>query len=106
MQGGTTAEGIHLGAMVGTVDIVLRCLTGMRALGPVLRLDPALPPEVKHLKFSVHYRGQRVDIELAEDRVRLGVRPGGTTPVNLLVHGQPVELAPGQERELALERTP
>ena len=106
VQGGTTAEGIHLGAMAGTVDIVLRCLTGMRALGPVLRLDPALPPEVKHLKFSVHYRGQRVDIELAEDRVRLGVRPGGTTPVNLLVHGQPVELAPGQERELALERTP
>jgi len=47
-----------------------------------------------------------VDIELAEDRVRLGVRPGGTTTVNLLVHGQPVELAPGQERELALERTP
>lgn len=57
MQGGTTAEGIHLGAMAGTVDIVLRCLTGMRALGPVLRLDPALPPEVKHLMFSVYYRG-------------------------------------------------
>ncbi len=58
------------------------------------------------MRFSVHYRGQRVDIELAENRVRLGVRPGGTTTVNLLVHGQPVELAPGQERELALERTP
>ena len=106
VQGGTTAEGIHLGAMAGTVDIVLRCLTGMRALGPVLRLDPALPTEVKQLRFSVHYRGQRVHVELAEDRIRLAVRPGGTTPVHLLVHGQPVELAPGQERELALERTP
>ena len=63
VQGGTTAEGIHLGAMAGTVDIVLRCLTGMRALGPVLRFDPALPPEVKQLRFSVHYRGQRVDVE-------------------------------------------
>jgi trehalose/maltose hydrolase-like predicted phosphorylase/beta-phosphoglucomutase-like phosphatase (HAD superfamily) len=105
VQGGTTAEGIHLGAMAGTVDIVLRCLTGMRALGPVLRFDPALPPEVKHLKFSVHYRGQRVDVDLAEDRIRLSVRPGGATPVNLLVQGQAVELAPGQERELLLERT-
>jgi trehalose/maltose hydrolase-like predicted phosphorylase/beta-phosphoglucomutase-like phosphatase (HAD superfamily) len=103
VQGGTTAEGIHLGAMAGTVDIVLRCLTGMRALGPVLRFDPALPPEVKQLRFSVHYRGQRVHVELAEDHIRLAVRPGGTTPVHLLVHGQPVELAPGQERELALE---
>jgi trehalose/maltose hydrolase-like predicted phosphorylase/beta-phosphoglucomutase-like phosphatase (HAD superfamily) len=104
VQGGTTAEGIHLGAMAGTVDIVLRCLTGMRALGPVLRFDPALPPEVKHLRFSVHYRGQRVDVDLAEDRIRLSVRPGGATPVHLLVQGQAVELAPGQGRELQLER--
>ncbi|GAA3109452.1 hypothetical protein GCM10010464_85400 [Pseudonocardia yunnanensis] len=103
VQGGTTAEGIHLGAMAGTVDIVLRCLTGMRALGPVLRFDPALPPEVKQLRFSVHYRGQRLDVDLGETRIHLSVRPGGTTPVNLLVQGQPVELAPGQERELQLE---
>jgi trehalose/maltose hydrolase-like predicted phosphorylase/beta-phosphoglucomutase-like phosphatase (HAD superfamily) len=105
VQGGTTAEGIHLGAMAGTVDIVLRCLTGMRALGPVLRFDPALPTEVKQLRFSVHYRGQRVDVDLAEDRIHLSVRPGGGSPVNLLVHGQAVELAPGQSRELPLERT-
>jgi trehalose/maltose hydrolase-like predicted phosphorylase len=105
VQGGTTAEGIHLGAMAGTVDIVLRCLTGMRALGPVLRFEPALPPEVKQLRFSVHYRGHRVDVDLAEDRIRLSVRPGGAGPVNLLVHGQAVELAPGQQRELQLERT-
>jgi trehalose/maltose hydrolase-like predicted phosphorylase/beta-phosphoglucomutase-like phosphatase (HAD superfamily) len=105
VQGGTTAEGIHLGAMAGTVDIVLRCLTGMRALGPALRFDPALPPQVKQLRFSVHYRGQRVDVDLAEDRIRLSVRPGGITAVNLLVQGQAVELAPGQERELLLERT-
>ncbi|WP_345612510.1 HAD-IA family hydrolase [Pseudonocardia adelaidensis] len=104
VQGGTTAEGIHLGAMAGTVDIVLRCLTGMRALGPVLRFEPALPPEVKQLRFSVHYRGHRVDVDLAEDRIRLSVRPGGTGPVNLLVHGHAVELAPGQQRELQLER--
>ena len=105
VQGGTTAEGIHLGAMAGTVDIVLRCLTGMRALGPVLRFEPALPTEVKQLRFSVHYRGQRVDVELAEDRIHLSVRPGGGSSVNLLVHGQAVELAPGQDRELPLERT-
>ena len=46
VQGGTTAEGIHLGAMVGAVDIVLRCLTGMQARGDVLCFDPLLPPEL------------------------------------------------------------
>src|SRR5919199_538853 len=71
VQGGTTAEGIHLGAMAGTVDVVLRCLTGMRARGEVLRFGPALPPEVKQLRFSVHFRGHRVDVTLAEDQMEV-----------------------------------
>jgi trehalose/maltose hydrolase-like predicted phosphorylase len=62
VQGGTTSEGIHLGAMAGTVDMVLRCLTGMRARGQVLRFDPALPPQVKELRFSVHYRGTALSL--------------------------------------------
>jgi trehalose/maltose hydrolase-like predicted phosphorylase/beta-phosphoglucomutase-like phosphatase (HAD superfamily) len=106
VQGDTTAEGIHLGAMAGTVDIVLRCLTGMRARGEVLRFDPALPPEVKQLHFSVHYRGHRIDVELAEDHLRLSSRPGGPRPIQVLVHDQTVELTPGQEREISLDRTP
>jgi trehalose/maltose hydrolase-like predicted phosphorylase/beta-phosphoglucomutase-like phosphatase (HAD superfamily) len=106
VQGGTTAEGIHLGAMAGTVDVVLRCLTGMRARGEVLRFDPALPPEVKQLHFSVHYRGHRIDVELAEDHMRLGSRPGPAQPIQVLIHDQTVELAAGQEREVSLERTP
>jgi trehalose/maltose hydrolase-like predicted phosphorylase len=103
VQGGTTAEGIHLGAMAGTVDIVLRCLAGMRARGPALRFDPALPPEVKQLNFSVHYRGHRIDVELAEDRLRLYSRPGAAQPIQILVHDQTIELGPGQEREIPLE---
>jgi trehalose/maltose hydrolase-like predicted phosphorylase len=106
VQGGTTAEGIHLGAMAGTVDIVLRCLAGMRARGPVLRFEPALPPQVKQLKFSVHYRGHRIDVELAEALVRLSSRPGGAQPIQVLVHDQTIELAPGQEQGVSLKRTP
>jgi trehalose/maltose hydrolase-like predicted phosphorylase/beta-phosphoglucomutase-like phosphatase (HAD superfamily) len=106
VQGGTTAEGIHLGAMAGTVDIVARCLTGLRARGPVLRFDPALPPQVKRLRFSIHYRGHRVDVDLAEDRLRLSSRPGPAQPIQVLVRDQTIELAPGQEREVSLERTP
>jgi trehalose/maltose hydrolase-like predicted phosphorylase/beta-phosphoglucomutase-like phosphatase (HAD superfamily) len=106
VQGGTTAEGIHLGAMAGTVDIVLRCLTGMRARGPVLQFDPALPPKVKQLKFSVHYRGHRIDIALAQDHMMISSRPGRAEPIQILVHDQTIELAPGQELEVSLERTP
>ena len=104
VQGGTTAEGIHLGAMAGTVDIVLRCLTGMRARGPVLRFDPALPPKVKQLRFSVHYRGHRIDVELVEDRLRLRSRPGRAQPIQVLVRDEMVELGPGEEREVPLDQ--
>jgi trehalose 6-phosphate phosphatase len=43
IQGGTTAEGIHLGAMAGTVDLVQRCYTGLETREDVLWLNPSLP---------------------------------------------------------------
>jgi alpha,alpha-trehalase len=102
VQGGTTAEGIHLGAMAGTVDVVLRCLTGMRARGQVLRFDPALPPEVKQLRFSVHYRGHRVDVALAEDHIWISSRPGRAAPIKVLVRDKVIELQAGEQTELEL----
>ena len=106
VQGGTTAEGIHLGALAGTVDIVQRCLTGMRARGEVLRFDPALPPEVKQLRFSVHYRGHRIEVLVAEDHMQVSSRPGGAPPIKVLVRDKTVELAPGAQTEFTLEHQP
>jgi trehalose/maltose hydrolase-like predicted phosphorylase/beta-phosphoglucomutase-like phosphatase (HAD superfamily) len=102
VQGGTTAEGIHLGAMAGTVDIVLRCLAGLRPRGEVLRFDPALPPQVKQVRFSVHYRGHRVDVTLAEGRIEVSSRPGRAQPITVLVRDQAVELAPGASHQFSL----
>ena len=104
VQGGTTAEGIHLGAMAGTVDIVQRRLTGMRAQGAALRFDPALPRQVKQVRFSIHYRGHRIEIVLTEDRMQLTSRPGSALPIRVVVRGKAVELAAGQQAEFALQR--
>ena len=83
VQGGTTAEGIHLGAMAGSVDIVQRCLTGMEARGDVLWFDPALPPEVPRLRFSAHCRGHRLNVEITQDRMRVTARPRPAAPIRL-----------------------
>jgi len=99
IQGGTTAEGIHLGAMAGTIDIVLRCLTGMLARGDTLRFDPALPAEVKQLRFSVHYRGNRLDISLCPDRISVICRPGRAAPVKVMAGQDTRLLGPGQSAE-------
>ena len=99
IQGGTTGEGIHLGAMAGTIDIVLRCLTGMLARGGTLRFDPALPAEVKQLRFSIHYRGNRLDIILVSDRMSVICRPGRAAPVTIMVREETRQLGPGESAE-------
>jgi alpha,alpha-trehalase len=99
IQGGTTAEGIHLGAMAGTIDIVLRCLTGMLARGDTLRFDPALPAEVKQLRFSVHYRGNRLDVSLTANRMSVICRPGRAAPVTVMVREETRQLGPGESAE-------
>jgi trehalose/maltose hydrolase-like predicted phosphorylase len=104
VQGGTTAEeGIHLGAMAGTVDIVQRRLTGMRAQGEVLRFDPALPTEVKQIRFSIHYRGHRIGIRLTANEMRVTSRPGTADPIKVLVRGELVDLATDDDRHFALK---
>jgi alpha,alpha-trehalase len=106
VQGGTTAEGIHLGAMAGTVDLVLRCLTGMRARGQVLRFDPAIPPKIKQLQFSVHYRNHRVELAFSEDRMEVSSRPGPAAPITVLVRDKTVELHPGARHTFSLDPRP
>jgi trehalose/maltose hydrolase-like predicted phosphorylase/beta-phosphoglucomutase-like phosphatase (HAD superfamily) len=103
VQGGTTAEGIHLGAMAGTVDLVQRCLTGMQARGQTLRFDPVLPPQIKELRFTVHYRGHRVELSFTEDHVDVSSRPGPAAPIMILVRDQSLRLDPGTRHELLLD---
>ncbi len=105
VQGGTTAEGIHLGSMAGTVDLVLRCLTGLRVRGEVLRFGPALPPQIKHLQFSMHYRGHRLDVAFTEDHMTVDSRPGRAQPITVLVHDQTMKLSPGGRHEFSLVRS-
>lgn len=101
-QGGTTAEGIHLGAMAGTVDVVLRGITGMRAEPDGLRFDPMLPPQVKKLKFSLHFRGHRLAVSLTGDCLTVTSRRGDPTPIRVAVREQVREVAPGTRAEFPL----
>ena len=105
-QGGTTAEGVHLGAMAGTVDLVQRCFSGMEARGDVLWFDPALPPELPALDYGVHYRGHRVEVSITAARLRLAVRPGADPPIRMGLRDRVVEVAPGGTVELDLPGRP
>jgi trehalose/maltose hydrolase-like predicted phosphorylase len=103
LQGGTTAEGIHLGAMAGTVDLAQRCYTGLEAREDVLWLNPSLPEELDGFDFDVRYRGNwGINLHLTPRLLRVRVPASCATPVRIGVNGQVVELSPGSMHEVPL----
>lgn len=83
IQGGTTPEGIHLGAMVGTVDQVQRGYTGIVARGNVLWFNPCLPEELEELVFPIQYRGCLLHIRVNQKKLAVSVRRLGEASITL-----------------------
>jgi alpha,alpha-trehalase len=106
IQGGTTPEGIHLGAMAGTVDIVQRCYTGIETRANALHIDPCLPDELTCLKTQVRYRQQILDIEIDHERLRVTSHPFTALPVTIAYRGHVREMSPGQSYTFKLVKPP
>ncbi|MDD7966149.1 glycosyl hydrolase family 65 protein [Actinomycetospora lemnae] len=105
-QGGTTREGIHLGAMAGTIDIVTRSFAGLRLRDSALTFDPRLPVDLHHVDFEVRHRGQRIAVSLDHERLLLESCPcAAAPPVTVTVAGRDMTLEEGHTLEVALPRT-
>ena len=61
IQHSTTAEGAHLGAMAGTVDLGQRVCTGIEITGDVVRFNPHLPEALGRLDMRIRYRGHTAE---------------------------------------------
>jgi trehalose/maltose hydrolase-like predicted phosphorylase len=102
IQQGTTAEGVHLGAMAGTVDLVQRVSTGIEARGDVLRLNPELPQEMKRLDMRIRYRGHALDLRLTRGALTVRGRKSAAPPISLQVDGKACEFVSGSTRVFKL----
>lgn len=102
VQGGTTPEGIHLGAMAGTVDMVQRCYAGIEARDDTLVIDPGLPDAMGEVELTVHYRGQRIRVEVRADEVVLASYPRLAGPARLLVGERELTIMPGESHRVPL----
>ena len=98
IQQGTTSEGVHLGAMAGTVDLVQRVSTGIEVKDDVLRLNPELPEEMERLDMHIRYRGHSLDLRLTRDSLTVRDRDRGLAPIFLWVEGEVHEFASGSTR--------
>ncbi len=103
IQQGTTAEGIHLGAMAGTVDLVLRVATGLEVTGDVLRLNPWLPEELERLDMRIRYRDHSLDLRLTRETLTVRGHATDAPPIRLGVRDAVHEFAGGSTRVFAMD---
>jgi len=102
IQGGTTREGIHVGAMAGTVDLVQRCWLGIEMRANVLHLDPALPAPLGCIRARLRYRRQVLDIVADHEVLRVASRPFTADRVTIAYRHHVREIAPGERYEFRL----
>ena len=102
IQGGTTQEGIHLGLMAGTVDIVQRCLTGLDVRSGSLHLDPCLIGPLTDLKVRCRYKGHFLDIAVTAEAVTIHADSGWPHPLPVTVRGETFDLSPDETRTVTV----
>jgi trehalose/maltose hydrolase-like predicted phosphorylase len=102
VQRGTTGEGLHLGAMAGTVDIFQRCYLGLEHGDEALHLNPLLPPELPGLSLRLRYRNAWLLLEVTRKQLCVSVQADAPHAVQLRFRTDRHCLKPGERIELRL----
>jgi trehalose/maltose hydrolase-like predicted phosphorylase len=98
IQGGTTKEGIHMGVMAGTLDLVQRSYAGTYISDGVLCFDPRLPNRLASLSFSMQFRQTPIQLTLTRDRLTLALHAeGGSRSVRVAVRDDVRKLSVGDQ---------
>ncbi|NYE19708.1 glycoside hydrolase family 65 protein [Microbacterium immunditiarum] len=95
IQGGTTREGIHLGAMAATADILQRCFTGLEVREDTIFLHPQLPEALKRLTCELRYRGHWLTLTVTHETVTLTSRAHAAPTIAVVIEGEALRLEGG-----------
>jgi len=107
LQGGTTKEGIHMGVMSGTLDLLQRSYLGCSVRDGVLHFEPRLVDRLDGLVFSMQFRKTSIRISVKGVELTVLARAEGfRAPVRIAVGDQVRELGAGDECVFALPPQP
>ena len=95
IQGGTTAEGIHIAAMAGSIDLLQRCFTGLETRSDRLILNPMWPESLGALRMPIYYRGYRLHLTVVGRSAEISVDPADHPPIEVECRGRVQTLTPG-----------
>lgn len=103
IQGGTTPEGIHLGAMAGSLNLVQRCYSGLAICDDALWIKPDLPANIKDISMRIKYRNHWIGIRINGEKLLISFEEGWSDKVKIGVIDQLYEFEKGEEREFSLK---
>jgi trehalose/maltose hydrolase-like predicted phosphorylase len=103
VQGGTTAEGIHLAAMAGSVDLLQRCFTGLETRGGVLRFNPQWPERLGTFTSRLRFRQHDIIVRISSTLLRVSAVAGDVPEIQVCCVDQWLTLWPGESVEFALQ---
>jgi len=103
VQGGTTAEGIHLAAMAGCVDLLQRCFTGLETRGGVLRFNPQWPEQLGTFTCRLRFRENDIIVRISSTRLRVSAVSDDVPQIQVSCHDQWLTLRPGETVEFDLQ---
>jgi trehalose/maltose hydrolase-like predicted phosphorylase len=98
VQGGTTQEGIHMGVMAGTLDLVQGGYLGTKIREGILRFDPKPVGNLDGLTFSMRFRGTPIEVSLEGRKLTVAVQDDGLgCPIKVGVGDEEWEIRAGEE---------
>ncbi|MBW6492142.1 MAG: HAD-IA family hydrolase [Lentimicrobium sp.] len=102
IQGGTTAEGIHMGVMAGTVLNAMYAYAGLNLRGDVIRINPNLPDAWNSMGFNFTFRGITMNIKVLKDSVVVKTFEKIDHEIRIQVKGNEYCLKSGQILEVKI----
>ncbi|MDX2352270.1 glycoside hydrolase family 65 protein [Stutzerimonas xanthomarina] len=100
-----TQEGVHLGAMSGSLDVLQRHYLGVRLELDGLHLFPSPPASLPPVSLSLLFRQARLHLQLANGALVVRADSANVAPVPLHYAEGKRELAPGESLEISFQST-
>jgi trehalose/maltose hydrolase-like predicted phosphorylase len=106
VQGGTTKEGIHLGVMSGTLDLIQRGYVGSDIRDGVLYFRPRLTDRLDGLSFPMQFRGTPIRVTLKDGGLTVVAHTKGfSRSIRVAVGDEVRELRAGDHHTFALKQS-
>ncbi len=103
VQGGTTKEGIHMGVMAGTLDLLQRGYMGSNIRDGALHFEPSQVQRLEGLSFPMQYHGVPMEVTLEAEKLSVATQPDGLGgALKIGVGGTVEDLGAGEQRSFGI----